>query len=145
MVTLRGVTEADYEEIVNLKVGENQRRFLVSNRYSLEQARLHKDYIPMAIYEEEELVGFLMYCHHPEETSYLIIRFMVDEKYQSRGIGKKAMELLLDYMKHELKQKMVYISFEHDNERARNLYKKLGFQPVHSEWVEEEVLFRIRF
>lgn len=144
-MSLRGITESNYDAVISMKVKENQRRFLVSNHYSLEQAKIHKDYMPMTIYEEEELVGFLMYCLHPDESHYLIVRFMIDERHQSKGLGAEAMKQLLRYMKEEKSQKMVYISFEPDNEQARRLYKRLGFQPVHSEWVEEEVLYRIRF
>jgi GNAT superfamily N-acetyltransferase len=40
-----------------------------------------------------------MVYDNPEKGEYFIWRFMIDERYQKLGFGRRAMELVLEYVK----------------------------------------------
>ena len=58
-----------------------------------------------------------------------IWRFMIDERFQGRGLGRKAMEAVLDYIRTYPCGKADYcwLSYEPENEAAKSLYSKFGF------------------
>ena len=54
-----------------------------------------------------------------------IARFMIDRRYQNRGLGRMALTLLLQQL--ERLYPKIYISAEPENHRALHLYRSLGF------------------
>ena len=54
---------------------------------------------------------------------------MVDKEYLHKGYGKAAMKLILDYIRTYPYGQADYcwISYEPENERAKNLYRSFGF------------------
>lgn len=50
--------------------------------------------------------------------------------FQGKGIGEEALSLFIDYLISEFGLKKIEIDTIHDNVRAYNLYKKLGFEDV---------------
>jgi diamine N-acetyltransferase len=76
------------------------------------------------LYDEEDL-------EPPEalKNSYSIWRLMIDKKYQGKGYGRDAIRLALDFIRTWPCGKAEYceISYEPENEAARNLYQSLGF------------------
>jgi diamine N-acetyltransferase len=64
--------------------------------------------------------------------SYLIWRFMIDKKYQGKGYGREALKLALDYIRTFPvgEAKYCWLSYEPENETARNLYRSCGFEEV---------------
>ena len=61
--------------------------------------------------------------------NYNIWRFMIDKKFQGKGFGKKAMDLALEFVNTFPcgTAKYCWLSYEVDNEAARQLYKSIGF------------------
>ncbi|WP_235869693.1 GNAT family N-acetyltransferase [Veronia nyctiphanis] len=60
----------------------------------------------------------------PDE--YYIPRVMIDKSHQSKGYGRKLMELLIDEIKAQ-NPKAIHIVYCDRNNVARSLYKTLGF------------------
>ena len=52
---------------------------------------------------------------------------MIDQKYQSKGYGRLAMQELIKRISVDQRHHVLYISFEPENEWAKNLYTSLGF------------------
>jgi diamine N-acetyltransferase len=147
MPEIRPVTKENWNELIKLKVREDQKNFVASNLYSIAQAQFgdeyegHWDLHPFGIYEGDTPVGFLMYglnFTHPKQQAY-IQRLMVDEKYQGKGYGRFGMEKMLDIFRLDERIKEVSISYEPENEGARKLYASLGFVET-GEIVEDEVV-----
>ncbi|UUS15916.1 GNAT family N-acetyltransferase [Stenotrophomonas sp. CD2] len=93
-VTLDAITVDNYEAVCDLDVSEAQQDFVAGNTWSLVQAAFHPGYQTRAIQADGELVGFFMWVPEtPQRTS--IWRFMVDQRWQGRGIGRRALELAL--------------------------------------------------
>jgi diamine N-acetyltransferase len=66
---------------------------------------------------------------------------MVDEKFQGKGYGKAGIKLALDFIKTWPCGKAEYcvISYEPENEAAKNLYASFGFEE-NGEMADEEVV-----
>ncbi|WP_414614352.1 GNAT family N-acetyltransferase [Stenotrophomonas geniculata] len=93
-VTLETITPDNYEAVCDLDVNEAQQDFVAGNTWSLVQAAFNPGYQTRAIRADGEWVGFFMWV--PETPQRMSIwRFMVDQRWQGRGIGRRALELAL--------------------------------------------------
>ena len=63
-------------------------------------------------------------------SSYYIWRFMLDERYQGKGYGRKAAALAIHILKTADSEKPIKLSTEACNEKAQGLYLSLGFQKL---------------
>ena len=136
MVTLQEITRENYQLCINLKADKG----VAPNVYSLAQSKYEPECIPLAIYNDDVMVGFLMYCISAEESEYWVYRLMIDEKYQRRGYAYEAMQILLKIITTDKTHNKIYIDTGHDNIAALNLYEKLGFIRT-DEWVEKDCVF----
>ena len=144
MIRLKPVDENNFEEVINLKVSENQQKFVATNVFSIAQSKVLPECIPLAVYEEELLVGFAMYAMDREDKEYCIYRLMIDEKYQSKGYGRATMEALIKHISADKEHHIIYISFEPENKSAKALYESLGFVPD-GRMVEDEVVYMLNY
>lgn len=129
-VELREITKDNYRESVKLKVKSGQEEFVAPNVFSIAQSKFYSSWKPTAIFNDEEMVGFLMYGEddlNEGDGTIWIIRLMIDEKYQGKGFGKEAMVKLIDHIKNNYEHKEVFVSFVPANEGAKILYESLGF------------------
>src|SRR5262245_26120443 len=98
-MTLREITRENWEQCVRLEVAPEQQRFVASNAVSLAQSKYEPEWIPLALYDDEEMVGFVMYGVYRDQGKYWILRMMVDRRLQGNGYGRAAMRLLLDRLR----------------------------------------------
>lgn len=75
-------------------------------------------------YIDEILVGYIGFWYFDDNID--IINLAVSEKYKRQGIATKLFDSLLIYVKF-LKPKTITLEVNVNNEKAVNLYKKLGF------------------
>ncbi|KAG0082635.1 hypothetical protein BGZ93_010612 [Podila epicladia] len=98
-VTLREINKGNWREVTDLTVAESQTDILTSNLKSLCEAHYTEDAWPRAIYADDTVVGFLLLSIWPIEDWYGVWRFMIDQKYQGLGFGRKAIQLAIAYIK----------------------------------------------
>lgn len=141
-------------DIVKLAVKKEQDEFVASNTESILEAytTLELEYkaYPFGIYEDEKLVGFIMFGYGVSDEkdapkivdhNYSIWRLMIDKKYQGQGLGKKAVETAVTYLRTwpHGKADWCWLSYEPENAPARNLYHALGFEES-GEMCEDEII-----
>lgn len=146
MVKLVNVTRDNWEEALNLQVSEDQIGFVPSVAVSLAKVYIKPDgedveYIPFAIYDAEQVVGFVMHAYEEKTTdSYWINGFLIDQNYQGHGYGKSALMEMIDWIIQQHPQcELIRLTVYPENERARQLYEKVGFQRTDLKFGEEEV------
>jgi diamine N-acetyltransferase len=149
MPEIRPVSKDNWRELAKLQVRASQTRFVASNVYSIAEAQFGADYtktghwdmFPHGIFEGDTPVGFLMYAYNYEcpQMETIIVRLMVDEKYQGKGYGYFAMMWMIDLFRADERVKTIGISYEPDNDMARSLYSKCGFVET-GEMLGEEIL-----
>lgn len=143
MVRLEKVNTQNVWKLLKLEVTETQRDFVATNTESIVEAYLTLDsggkVFPFGIFEDDTPVGFVMigYGTDPSwadppaiaEGNYNLWRFMVDRRYQNRGIGRAALALALDYIRTKPcgDAEYCYLSYEPENEVAKRLYASFGF------------------
>ena len=140
-ITLRKINEDNWRECIRLKVRKDQERFIATNENGLALAYAHKEMEPRAIYNDELMVGFIMYARDPDDGLYYINRFNIDENHQGKGYGRKALELLLSQLR-ENQVETVDIIHKPDNEAAIKLYRSLGFE-LTDETLNDDVISRV--
>lgn len=127
MVDFKQITRENFWDCVSLAVSKDQNDFVTNNAVSVAQAKVQPECIPLAIYDDETMVGFLMYCIDEDDSEYWIYRMMIDEKYQSKGYGKKSLEKLLEIIKSDASRNKIYLGVHRESISAVKMYEGCGF------------------
>lgn len=140
---LRKVDASNLWKLVKLSVREEQRNFVATNTESILEAYVTVTSggvaLPFGIYEGEEPVGFVMFGYGSlgdedepavAEGNYCLWRLMIDQRFQGRGLGKRALQLCLDYLRTFPcgGAGWCWLSYEPENTGARALYHGAGFR-----------------
>jgi len=143
----RPVTQANWQSLIKLKVRDGQQDFVSSNVYSIAESQFgfneegHWDLFPYGLYLNDEPVGFAMTGLNTNHSRFqgLILRLMVDERYQGRGYGRQAMKVMTEMFLANEHVRAVCISYAPENDAARKLYTSFGFVET-GEMLESEVM-----
>jgi diamine N-acetyltransferase len=115
MIQLREIKEDNFRDCIRLNVSDHQKNFVASNVYSIAQAYIHYgSAFPYGIYDNDQMVGFVMLGHNKEDQEFWLWRFMIDEKFQNQGLGTQAVRLVLDKFR-DMNASEVYLSYEPEN------------------------------
>ncbi len=142
MIIFKQITNANIWKVCLLEPFENQKDFVAENMQSLAEAYATRNEgnnaLPLAVYNDSDLIGFIMIgkgtVGNENESNlikenYSLWRLMIDKKYQGKGLGKQtidaAMNLIRTFPFGEAKK--VWLSYEKENTRARDIYRKYGF------------------
>ena len=142
-VTLRQVTEDTVRTICDLSVREDQTKFVASNAVSIAQAYFSKYAWFRAIYADETPVGFVMLYDNPEKPEYFLWRLMIDARYQGMGFGRRALELLIEYVRTRPGAVELLTSVHQAPGGPQEFYEKMGFA-LTGDMEEGEALMRLR-
>lgn len=126
-VTLREITAETLWSILKLKVGPEQDGLVAPNEISIAEAHFADDAWFRAIYADETPVGFVMLSDKPEIPRYYLWRYMVDARYQGMGFGRRALELVIDYVRTRPNATEMFLSYVPKETGPRGFYQKLGF------------------
>ena len=138
-VYLTPIDKDNYEAVCDLKLNQTQELYLASNLWSLVEAAYEPGCFPRAIYQQEQLAGFIMWVQEtPQRVS--IWRLMVDRQFQQQGIGRAALKLAIDEISQMAGIQQIEICYVPTNPVAKDFYASLGF--VETGWDEagEEML-----
>lgn len=80
------------------------------NAVSIAEAKYHAELHPNAIYHNNALIGFFMYQRAEDHADTASIRrFMIDDRFQQKGLAEKALEHILRGLKIQGVRKAVII------------------------------------
>ena len=128
MVELREITKDNLEQVLALRISESQKDFVSSTAHSLAQAWVYKDTaFPFAVYADNEIVGFVMLGYYEERSQYTLWKFLIDEKHQHKGYGRKALKLAVQYLIDRFNVAEIFTGVAYGNDVAEALYRSVGF------------------
>lgn len=144
MIHFEKITEQNLWSVVALSVADDQKTFVATNTESLLQAYVAltsgRTALAFAICEDDLPVGFILFGYgsvagEGEDEpvvaagNYSIWRFMIDRRYQHRGLGRAALAKAIAYVRTFPcgPASYCYLSYEPENRNARALYASMGF------------------
>ncbi len=131
MIELKAVTRDNIDELIALDVHEYQRDFVISVAEALAKAYVYSDTAyPFGVYEGDAAVGFIMMGYYEAKEYYTLWEFLIDKKYQNRGIGRDALGQGIAFLKERFGVSEVYTGVAPGNAAAKHLYGSVGFEPT---------------
>jgi diamine N-acetyltransferase len=143
-VTLREITKETVLQICDLSdtLLESQHKMVAPNTISIAQAHFSDHAWFRAIYADETPVGFIMLYDDADKPEYFMWRLMVADPHQRKGYGRRAVELLIDYVRTKPGAKELLTSYVPIEGGPKEFYLKLGFEPT-GEVDEGEIVVRL--
>ena len=91
------------------------------------QAEKPDKFVPYVIVHEGQFIGAFLFRNYGRGCN--LTSFFIDRKHQGKGLGRKALLHLIDWVKeHYPKAGEIETAVLKDNAVARHLYESLGFQ-----------------
>ena len=129
MTALKPITKDNINQVLDLKVNENQKSFVMTTAEALAKAYVYsKTAWPFALYDDELLVGFIMMGYYEEKKYHTIWDLLIDYKYQGKGYGRKALLLGIQFLFDSFKVREIYTGVAFGNQVEKKLYKSFGFE-----------------
>ena len=137
---LISVTEDNWMDVASLSVKEEQKKYVAPAIGILARGYVYRD-CNAKIYAFENdgvIVGTALVREFTDEPlGYDLQQFMIDEKYQGKGYGSRALELILDELRKEGRYDHVELCVKKADAEAIRLYGKHGF--ADSGYVDEDL------
>ena len=147
MIGFRAITEENFWTIIRMKRPEDE-HFVAANALSLAQAWLYRDkgdVYPLAIYNDEEPVGFMMLDEDENngDDCLIIWRIMFPVEHQCRGYGTEALRQIIRLARDSGKYDALLLDYVQGNAIAEHVYTKLGFRPT-GEVSDGEIVMKLK-
>lgn len=133
-VSLREITADTVRAICALAVAEHQKGFVAPNAVSLAQALFAPEAWYRAVYRGDEPAGFVMLYDEslrptPPETPQIgVWRFMIDQRFQGRGVGRSALQQVIDQVRGRGRFRTLELSYVPGPGCPEPFYLGLGFR-----------------
>ncbi len=133
-VSLREITAETVRDVIKLAVHPSQAAFVAPNAVSLAQALFSRVAWYRAIYVDDSLAGFVMVYDEslrdppPEHPQAGLWRFMVDARHQRSGIGRAALEQVIEHVRAKGRFKVFETSFVPGPGCPEPFYLRAGFR-----------------
>lgn len=134
-VTLQEITAATVREVCKLAVAPEQQGLVAPNAVSIAEAYFEPAAWFRAICADDKPVGFAM-LYDPTRTDApeqgpeicYLWRLMVDSRWQKRGYGSVALDLLIDHARTLPGVTRLRTSYVPSANNASGLYERMGFR-----------------
>ncbi|MBF6216373.1 GNAT family N-acetyltransferase [Nocardia farcinica] len=144
-ITLRRITAWTVTDICDLSetLSDEQREMVADNAVSIAEAHFSENAWFRAIYLDETPVGFVMlhtgydYEDGIECHGVFLWRLMIAGPYQGRGIGRKAVEMVVESLKARGISEL-HTSYGEGPGSPEPFYKALGFVPSGDRYGEDD-------
>jgi diamine N-acetyltransferase len=133
-ITLQPITQATVRQVLRLSVSPAQASYVASNAVSLAQALFHPEAWYRAICLDDAPAGFVMLedplllPEPPAAAELSLWRFMVDQAFQGRGVGRQALELVVAHARHRGAYATLFTSYVPGPHGPEGFYRKFGFR-----------------
>jgi len=135
-IILKRITRRNLGSVLKLKVKPKQEFLVATNAKSIAQAHFYREAWYRAIYHDDTPIGFVLLVDRTlkykriklKNPALYIWRLMIDGKYQGKGYGREAVELVINHLKTRPNAKEITLHHEQTKGNAGAFYEKLEFK-----------------
>ncbi|MHA7966170.1 GNAT family N-acetyltransferase [Paenibacillus sp. CAU 1782] len=129
-ITLTPVDQNNWYAVTQLETSEEQKSvFPVPAVYWLAESA-YCGFTPLAMYMEDQLVGFVVHALDPDDGTCWIMAYMIDAGFQGKGLGRAGMLALTAHLRELDVSDRIRLGHRPANERAARLYSSVGFEEI---------------
>ncbi len=131
MISIEDVNESNWTKVTRLSVSMEQQSFLDSPIGIIARGYVYRDCGArvLAIVNDDEIVGVALVRNLDEEPAcYDLQQFMIDQRFQNKGYGTKALRLMITMLSRERKYPCIEVCVNKRAFAALRLYQKAGFE-----------------
>ena len=138
LVTLQEITIDTVRNVTSLEVSPNQRDYVASNAVSISEAYFSPGAWFRGIHADNTPVGFVMLfdptfpgaiARGPITNDEVgLWRLMIDHRYQRKGFGTKALDLICDHVRRASHASRLLSSYVPGPDGPESFYLAYGFQ-----------------
>jgi diamine N-acetyltransferase len=148
VVSLQPLNDANRAELEALRVSEAQREFVSSVAGSLLEAAEHPAAraICWGLYDDDVPVGFVMIADEVDGPPYIaqfLWKLLIDERYQRRGYGTAALDLVVEYFRSRPGVEVMWTSAGEGDGSPIPFYERYGFERTGEMVDDDEVKLRL--
>jgi diamine N-acetyltransferase len=148
VVSLRPVTAENRAEVEALRVSPEQEQFVAGVAESLLEAVEEPGgrAIPWGIYDGDTPVGFAMIADETDGPPYIeqyLWRLLIDRRYQRRGFGTAALDLIVEYFQGRPGVRAIWTSAGDGEGSPLAFYEKYGFVQTGDRVFDNEIFLRL--
>ncbi|MBS0659580.1 MAG: GNAT family N-acetyltransferase [Verrucomicrobia bacterium] len=126
----RAVTLANLDAVSELRVRPEQADLVADNLYSIAQAGLDPVGWCRAAYLGDQPIGFFLVRELAEGRHAYLCRFMVDQSWQGRGLGRRMLDQLLARLFASPQLQFIDLAVSRAPRGAEAFYRAAGFVPT---------------
>lgn len=141
-VILKDVDKSNWDACCDLKLTTKQGGLVAPHMYTIAESEVEPAFVPLAVYAEDQVVGFAMYGLDPDDGKYWIYRLMIDVDHQGHGYGKAALKALVKCLSDLPDCDEVFAGYKPWNTVAAGLFAELGFEKT-GEMLSGEFITRL--
>ena len=126
-VELVEITAANWRDVVDVEPHPSQRQFVAPVSRYLCLGHYDGEWHSLGVAHDGNVVGHIMWAFDEDEGAHWVGGAVIDAAHQGRGLGRAAMQAIIDLLRTRESATRIALSYERDNDRARTLYASIGF------------------
>ena len=148
VVSLQTIDDSNRRAVEALSVSPLQERFVASVAESLVEAVEDPGgrAIYWAVYAGDDPVGFVMISDEVDGPGYIaqyLWRLLIDQRYQGRGYGTAALDLIVEYFRGRPGVEVLWTSCGEGEGGPLGFYERYGFRQTGERVFDDEILLRL--
>jgi diamine N-acetyltransferase len=141
---LKEVTAENWQQVVALRMPQAHRDLVPPNAYSLAESRFVPDRIPLAVYDGETLIGFVVVSYNETIGRGWIHRFMIDQRFVNKGYSRKTIKMVIRRMRRLPGCQLIGVDYRPKNTILEQFYEGLHFRKTGQTTADGDVIAILR-
>lgn len=141
IINLKKVDHSNWRDVYKLNVSEYQKQFVAAPGYYLCLCQYGSIWNPLAIYKNDQVIGFLMWAVDSDDNSCWLGGIIIDVTEQRKGYGREAISKAIQILSEQEELSGFALSYSPEN-HAKRLYESMGFKET-GEQEDDELVARL--
>jgi diamine N-acetyltransferase len=126
-VEVVGLDAGNIEDVLAVSAAPGQEAYVRPVSWYVARSAYEQVWTPVAFRADGEVFGFAEWAFDASDGTHCIGGVVIDAARQGHGLGRRAMSVLIDWLRLKPGCGPIALSVDADNDRARRLYAALGF------------------